>query len=199
MGQTERADKFNMRRPAELIHRLHPIEDISGIAKRFGITRKGLRVAGHVGDPWYARLRQFGDLCSGTSTGRINNHSVKAGQFVRHQRSLKQVPNVGGHQLQPPRLSPACIQRTDHIRRTFIGINLGILSQRQRKGAASCKKVRDSFSPANNFHHQIGQDLLPMCRRLQERAGRRCNTGLAHLLHRGVPHPDYFVVPRQPS
>src|SRR5690606_40664460 len=87
-----------MRRPAELAHRLHPLEAVAAGGEQLGIARKARGVAADIGNRRHLRCCKLLDLFLGTRAGRVEYYRAEAVEFTGYERPPEQVAMLGRHQ-----------------------------------------------------------------------------------------------------
>ncbi len=74
-----------MRRPAELVDYVDPVDAETRVGEDAGIAGKGDGVARHHGDRRYGRAAGLGRLRFGPRAGRINDKGVEAAEVDRKE------------------------------------------------------------------------------------------------------------------
>src|SRR3546814_5372392 len=79
-----------MGRPAELPHRLHPVETITARDQQLRIAREARGVAADIGDRRHRRRRELPDLLLGPRARRVEDYGAKPVKLCGNQRPAEQ-------------------------------------------------------------------------------------------------------------
>ena len=82
LGARKPGGKLYMRRPAELIDNLHPIQGVAGVNQQTRIPCERHRITTDRGDNRYSGSAEFDDLRLGPGAWRINDNGIGFRQLI---------------------------------------------------------------------------------------------------------------------
>src|SRR5690606_16100520 len=135
----ETGRQLDMRRPAELTHRLHPVEAIATGNQELRVAREACRVAAYTGARGHVRCGELLDLFLRPSAWRVEDHRAKAVEFAGNEGPPEQVAVLGRYQR--PGAVRGAGQRQQSIARALGGVDFASLVNRERKGPDSSEQV----------------------------------------------------------